>query len=585
RAALHKKLLRDLVRLRGQVVTIALVLGCGIASFVALRGVFWSLEQARLRFYQRQRFADVFATLERAPERLHRVLQTIPGVERIQIRVVEKAMLPLADAPEPIAARVVSLPEAESLNAIQLREGRRPSAAHQDEVVLLAGFADAHHVKPGDQLPAIINGKLRKLRVVGTAASPEYIMAVSPGSFNPDPNRLAVIWMTAEAVLASFGMRGEFNDVALELVPGASEPGAIDAVDRVLAPYGGLGAYGRSRQPSHRMLSDKLIQLQSLSTVLPLIFLAVAALLVNVVLTRLIQLERSEIATLKAIGYSNARVGLHYLELVLAVGAPGVPLGVALGAYFGAQMVKLYTFYFRIPDLAFRLDGRDVLLAASVSVLSAMAGALSGVYRAVTLPPAEAMRPPSPARYRRGFSDWLGASALGPSAQMVVRELERRPLRAVLSVLAIAASTALSVVGGWYYDGIYSLLDTQFHRAMREDILIAFTKPRPERAVRELAHLSGVRHAEGLRLVPVRLRSAHHYRDVVLWGYPDQSEMRQLRNSLGASVPLPADGLVLTDLLARILDVGVKDSIEVDFLEGSRGKRNLVVSGLVSEAF
>ncbi len=583
-AALHRKLLRDLSRLVGQVVTIALVVACGISSFVALRGCFASIKFAERRVYERQRFADVFVQLERAPESVRHRIEALPGVALAESRIA-KPVIVMAESTYPLRGIVASLPS-ETLNLLRLRQGRLPAPGHADEATLLEVFAEARHIRTGDRLPVVINGKLRQIQIVGTAASPEYIVALNPGAISTDPARFPVLWMSRESLAAAFEMRGAFNDLALALRPSASLPAVLDAVDRELAPWGGLGAVGRDKQPSHQMLEAKLVSLSSMGTLLPVIFLAVAALLVNLVLSRLIILQQPEIATLKALGYANREVGLHFLELVLVVVGLGAVLGIGLGTWFGQAMIHLYTRYFRLPELGFRFDGRDALIAVGISFLAAILGAFGAVRRAVTLPPAEAMRPPSPARYRRSIADRLRLSrVLGPAAQMVVRELERRPLRTMSSALAVAVATALSVVGGYYYDGIESLFESQFQKRMREDAAISFLNPQPERAVREMAHLPGALAAEGLRVVPVRFRAGWRYRDGAVFGYPDDLEMRALRDSSGRRVTLPPEGMVLTDMLARVLGVRAGDRIEIELKEGAREHRQVVVVGLVDEPF
>jgi putative ABC transport system permease protein len=586
--ALHRKLGRDLARLKGQVVTIALVVACGIASFVAMRGNYASLERARTRFYERQRFADVFAQLERAPESLRADIEALPGVARVESRVVEPAMLPFADLPEPVRGSAVSLPTDDrgALDLIHLRDGRAPEPGRSDEAILLQAFADAHHVRAGDRIPIVLDGKLRQLLVVGIGTSPEYVLGIAPGSLEVDPERFAVVWMERDALAAAFHIEGAFNDLTIALRPGTSQMGVIDAVDRALEPWGGLGAYGRDRQPSNRMLESKLMQLSSMATVLPSIFLAVAALLVNLVLSRLVYLQQPEIATLKALGYANRQIGSHFLELVLVVAGAGSIAGLLLGGWLGGRLIEIYAQYFKLPGLVFRSEPRDALLAVGISFAAAALGAFGSVQRSVRMPPAEAMRPPAPARYRRSLVDRLHlAQVVGPAVHMVVRELERRPWRTLFSSLAVAAATALSVVGGWYYDGVEALFETQFHQIMREDAAVTFVKARPERAARELAHIPGVLAAEGVRLVPVRFRAGWRYREGVIWGYPDEIEMRRLRDAAGREVPLPPEGVVLTDMLARVLHVRPGDPIEVELHEGARDRRQVIVAGLVNEPF
>jgi putative ABC transport system permease protein len=381
-------------------------------------------------------------------------------------------------------------------------------------------------------------------------------------------------------------MEGAFNDLSIKLQPNASRDKVIDALDRVLEPYGGLGAYGRDKQMSNRTIEGELLQLRSMSTVISAIFLAVAALLLNMVLSRLVHLQRPEIATLKAVGYSDLEVGLHFFKLVLIIGALGAGLGVALGAWLGDGLVDMYAGYFKFPDLRFRLSAGSTATAVGISFAAAFGGAFGAVKRVVSLPPAEAMRPAPPAKYRRSLVDLLGlARVIGPSLHMIIRELQRRPLRTIGSSFAIAASVGLMVVGGWYQDGLDALMYTQFHEVMREDLVVVFNRQRPARAVRDLGHLPGVLDAEGLRTVPVRFRFGHRTREGALWGYDEGSDMRTLRDRFGHRVPLPADGVVLTDVLAKLLEVKVGDTVTLEVREGARPNIDVTVSGVVDESF
>ncbi|MBN2191600.1 MAG: ABC transporter permease [Polyangiaceae bacterium] len=586
--ALHRKLFRNLAELRGQLVTIALVVACGIAAYVCLRSTWDSLLFSRTTYYERYRFADVFATCKRAPEALRGRLEAIPGVAIAETRVTERVLIPLDDLPEPASGRVVSIPAGRSpaLDALFLRSGRLVEPGHNDEVVLLETFAKGHDLTPGSRFPVVFNGQRRQLRVVGTAASPEYIMAMAPGDLTPDPLRFAVLWMDRDALAPAFQMQGAFNDLTLRLQPGASEPAVLEAVDTLLEPYGGLGTVGRSKQLSHFMLSGELSQLEGMASVVPVIFLGVAAFLLNVVLSRLVFLQRSQIAALKALGYRDLTIGLHFLELVSVIVLLGAAGGLGLGIWFGRMMTELYAAFFHFPVLEYRLAPSVVFAAVGISLLAALAGALFTVRAVVRLPPAEAMRPPAPTIYHRTVLERLGLLALlGPAARMVVREIERRPLRLLLSSVGIAMAVAITVIGQFWGDAMDFMIDVQFGGAMREDLTVVFTEPRPARAVRELAHLPGVLRVEGLREVPVRVRSGAGFRDSILIGYPDEPDLRRLLDQYGKPHPLPVSGVVLTDKLAELFDIEPGQSVTLEVREGDRRHLDVLVSGLVGESF
>jgi putative ABC transport system permease protein len=585
---LRRKLGRDLLRMKGQVLTIALVLACGVMAMIMMRSTYESLVRSRDAYYSEYRFGDLFARLERAPEYVRARLERIPGVARVYTRVVEDVMVPISTLPEPVSGRIVSIPAdgVPPLNGLHLERGRLPEPGIPDEAVLLEQFARAHGLGPGDRVPAVLNGSLRQLHVVGVAMSPEYIFAMSGHELIADPARFAVFWMDREGVAPVFQMDGAFNDVTIAVEPGASLDAVLDAVDRELAPYGGFHAVGRDRQLSNYVLRGELENLSSLALMIPLVFLAVAAFLVNVVVSRLVFLERTQIAVLKALGYSDRRIALHYLGMVAVIVAVASVLGLALGVWSATWMTDLYTSFFRFPDRVYRLSLSLVAVTLGIGLAAAVVGAVGAVRRVARLPPAQAMRPPAPLRYRRTLLERLGFGRLvGPAPLMIAREITRRPGRFGLSVLGIAMGVAIFVMGRFSWDSFEYVMDEIFLREHREDMIVTFARSRPRRALGELEAIPGVMLAEGQRAVPVRLRSGTRSRDVVLTGVPAGSELRQIIGDAARPLELPSAGIIVTDRLADILGVRVGDVLEAEILEGDWPTREVAVAALVSEPF
>ncbi|HEX6434547.1 MAG TPA: ABC transporter permease, partial [Gemmatimonadales bacterium] len=553
-SALDRKLFRDLLRLKGQVVTVALVVACGIAGYVSFQSTWHSLELSKAAYYERYRFAEASVRLRRAPESVADRLERIPGVARVYTRVVQDIHLPIEGPLQPPIGEIVSLPEGREppLNQLVVEAGRMPEPDRPDEAVLLTAFAQRFGIEPGDSLPAILNGTLRALQVVGLASSPEYVYPMPPGGeFQADDERFAVLWMDRKAIAPAFQMEGAFNDAVFSLQPGAAETPILREIERILEPYGGLTALARARQPSNYVVVEEMEQLRTWATVVPLIFLSVSAFLVNVVLSRLVSLQRPEIATLKAVGYSNWNVGLHFFKLVAVFVLLGAVLGVALGAVLGRGLTGLYTSIFHFPLFSYRLSPGVILAGTGISLLSALVGAATAVRQVVMLTPAEAMRPASPAVYRPLISERLGLGWLiSQAGRMVIRELERRPLRTLLSAIGVAAAIAVLVVGRMSKDAFEQVIDIQFQRAWREDLSVAFPDPLPERTVSELAHLPGVRRAEGMRNLGVRAQAGSMSRDVALLGYGDDAELRRVVDRRGRILSLPPAGALVSEQLA-----------------------------------
>lgn len=586
-ATLDRKLIRDVIHLRGQVIAITLVVACGVASFVAMRSTYDSLLTSQASYYERYRFAEVFAQLKRAPDSLAGRISEIPGVAQAEFRVVADVTLDVAGLSEPAKGRIISVPEQRLpiLNDLFLKEGRYLQAGRSDEVIASSAFATANGLKPGDTLSAVINGKWQRLQIVGTALSPEYVYEVRSGEMFPDNRRSGVLWMSREALGPAFNMRGAFNDVSLTLAPGAVEADVIQRVDALLAEYGGLGAYNRADQVSNRFLENEIAELQVTGTFIPAIFLAVTAFLIHLVLSRMVATQRQEIAVLKAFGYGNYAIGFHYLKLAFVVILGGVALGIGVGWYFGFKITELYMEFFRFPVLSFQPSRAVIISSILISLGAASLGALAAVRRAVGLPPAEAMRPEPPARFRAGFIERLGFHRLVPtSVRIILRNLERRPGKALVSVFGIALAVGLLVVGFFlYYDTIERIIEVQFDEVQREDVSVVFNEPRAAEVRHDLAHLPGVMRVEPYRAVAARLRFEHRTRRTALLGLERSSDLRRIVSKDFQSVTLPEDGLVLTTKLAEILGVKPGQSITVEVLEGERPVRDVQVVGTVDE--
>jgi putative ABC transport system permease protein len=585
-SALDRKVLRDLWHLRGQMAAVALIVACGVASIVTIRTAYDSLRGSLDAYYRDYRFADVFATLRRAPDPLGAKIAALPGVVAVQTRVVTHVTLAVPGLAEPAVGRLVSVPERRMpmLNDLHLRAGRYIAANRPDEVVASEQFAQANRLQVGDTLGAIINGRWQRLRIVGIALSPEFVYQISPGWFFPDDKRYGVFWMGHEALATAFQMRGAFNDVALRLGAGVDEREVRARLDRLLEPYGGLGAIGRADHQSNRFITDEISQLRVSGAIVPAIFLGVAAFLVHIVLARLVATQRPQIGVLKAFGRSNGDIGLHYAKLVVGVELIGAAVGAAFGMWLAGRLTALYAAYYRFPVLQFSAGWGVLGLATLVSAGSGLLGALSAVRRAVSLPPAEAMRPEPPPRYRRGALEILGLHRLfGPVGRMVLRTLERRPGRAIVTAVGIGLACGIIVLGRFTLDSIESLADFEFNVRERQAVSLSFTEPRPARVRYELRHLPGVLLAEPYREVAVRLVAGYRSRRTAILALEPDATLRQVADFDGRRRALPADGLLLTGKLAEVLGVAPGEPVTVEVLEGKRPVRVVPVVGLVDE--
>jgi putative ABC transport system permease protein len=585
-SALDRKLLRDILAMKGQAFAIAMVVAAGVAMYVMYLSNFESLRRTQRAYYDRQRFADVFASLERAPQRMAGEVARVPGVAALETRVVANVTLPLDSLDEPATGRLVSIPpdRRPAVNDLFLRRGRWIQRGRPDEVLASEGFVLAHGLSPGATVPAVINGRLRHLVIAGVVLSPEYIYSIRPGELVPDDKRFGVFWIDESALAAAFDMEGAFNDVVLTLEPRVSAAQAIERLDRLLEPYGGRGAIPRALQLSHWTVENELAQLQSFGLLLPLIFLLVAAFILNVALTRALALQRPQIAALKALGYDNLALGWHYMKWALVIGSAGVLLGIAVGGWLGAAIGDLYNQYFRFPELLFSIPPSVVLGATLLTLAAAAAGAFTAVRRAVRVPPAEAMRPEAPAGYRRSaLETTFVARRLGVAGRMVLRNVARHPFRAIVSTWGIGLAVAVLMVGLVFVDAMERLIETEFWVTERQDATVTFVEPRSPDATYALARLPGVVAVEPQRAVAARVRSGHRERYLAVTGVLPDTRLRRIVDSGGRALRIPPSGVVISRVLAGALGVTSGDSLTLEVLEGARPARTVAVTGVVDD--
>jgi putative ABC transport system permease protein len=584
-APLSRKLLRDLRALGGQAAAIALVLAAGVALFVMALGSVRALDRTLSDYYRDYRFAQVFQSVVRAPQRLEAEIAAIPGVAQVATRVVGPVTLYPPDDGAATPGRVVSIPETQqpTLNRLKLTVGRWPEPGRPDEVLLNRPFAQARDLRPGDTLPAVIDGHRRTLKVVGLALSPEFIYTVGPGQLMPQAGTYGVAWMARPAAAAAFDMKGAFNDVALRLMKDVQPDGAIERLDRLLAPYGGTGGYGRRDHESHAFVRNEIDGLKATARTTPPIFLAVAAFLVNVVVARLVERERGQIGLMKAFGYSDRAVGRHYAGLVGLIAVAGVLIGSAVGAWLGRGLAELYAEFFYFPDLRFSLAPGTFALAALISLAAALVGAALAVRRAVALPPAVAMRPPDPPVFRRGPLERLGAlKSIDPATRIVLRNLVRRPVRALLTVLGAATAVALLVGSLFMREAVDVLIRDELNRAQRQDATVSLTDARGPDALAEIAGLPGVQQVQAMRVVPAKLSVGARERRQALQGVPPDAALYRLLTVDGVPADAPELGLALSDKLAELLDVGLGERVRVEVLEGRRPVIELPVTAIAT---
>lgn len=585
-SALNRKLLRDLWRLKGQVIAVALVIASGTALLIMSLSALSSLRITADAYYQRYGFAEIFANVKRAPERLRERIAAIPGVQSVETRVVAYSTIDVPNIAAPVTGLLISVPTDRQplLNRIALRAGRMPEPSRTNEAVIHEPFAEAHGLRLGDSVTVLLNGAKRKVRIVGIALSPEYVYAIAPGGLMPDDKHFGLLWMGRKTLAAAYDLDGAFNDISLGLLRGVNPEGVIEHLDPILERYGGTGAIARADQISNWFLMNEFEQLKTQATILPTVFLSVAAFLIYTVLGRVIATERREISLMKAFGYSTVQIGLHYSGLALAIAILGILLGWGIGAWLGQFNTAQFTEFYRFPFLYFRPSAFEFVLSAGIAIGVSLFGALGAVRAAARLQPAEAMRPPAPDLFRTVVVPPALASRLDNPTRMILRQIARTPRRSLITVAGVAMAVGVLSLAMKWTDAIQEMVHSHFHETQHQHMTLAFHERRGGNASFALDRLPGVLTAEAYRVVPARLRAGARSHRGAVTALPQDAHLQVIHDIRGWDLPVPRAGLVLGTMLADKLGVAVGDTVTVEILVGARQTFTLPV-GAVFETY
>ena len=583
---LDRKLWRDLRRMKGHAFAVAMVMGCGLAMMIMARSLIFSLESTRREYYEANRFAEVFVHMKRAPNSLADRIREVPGVATVQPGISVQVTLDLPTLDEPASGMVRSLPDfgQPQLNRLFLRTGRWLAPGSRREMLVGEAFADANHLQPGDSIAMLLNGRRQPFRIAGIVLSPEFIFESRPGAALPDNRTYGIFWMPYKELATAFDLDGAFNYLSLTLTPGGAERPVIADLDRLLIPYGGLGAYGRADHPSHIRVSDEIRVLTTISIGFPIVFLSVAAFMINAVLSRLLNLQREQIAVMKAFGFTNRQIVVHYLKFAFVIVAGGTVLGGCGGILLGHRLVKLYHAFFRFPDLGFHADRTAFPLALLVCAAAATVGVFGAVRRAARLPPAEAMRPEPPANYRPAFVERTGiAQLLSHTFRIAIRNLERKPMQALFTIVGLALATGILIVPNSFRDSVEHVLDYQWDVIQRQDLGLGLVDPASARVRDLFRQMPGVVTVEPFRQVFARIGFGHQRRQLGIQGLPADGLHNRVVDVHDHLIQLPPEGLVVSIKLAEVLGARVGDELRVEILEGKRPVRTVRLVGLAGD--
>ena len=586
-SVLNRKLGRELLAVKGLLAAIVSMIVVGVSCFVAMVSWYFNLEQSRRSYYAQCRMADFSVELKKAPLPAINRLNSIRGISELRPRITFLATADLEGVAKPLSGWVVSLPATPTpvINNIVLRRGSYFTDRRRNEVIVNDAFARAHHLRPGDRLHLILNNRLQELSVVGTAISSEFVYLLGPGGLVPDPESFGVFYVKQRFAEEIFDFQGACNQVVGLLDPSCRErpQRILDEVEDQLRDYGVVTTTPRSRQSSHIFLINEIDGLRVTASVLPAVFLGVAALVLNMLMMRIAEQQRTVVGTLKAIGYSDRELLVHYLKFGVTVGLIGGALGVLIGYLLAGGIGSMYEQFFEFPRLVNQPYPGTMLAGVGISLFFSAAGTLRGVRSVMRLAPAEAMRPRPPKRGRRILiENWLWFwSRIDFRWHMVLRGIFRNRMRTAAAVAAAAVGASLILVTFQMRDAMNEMVSFHFDKVLLSDFELSFQQARDFGALYEAKHLPGVDYAEPVFAIGCTFQNGHIHKQGAITGIVQSARLTVPRDTSGNGVPVPDEGLLLTRKLAESLGIEAGETLRVEPVRGRRHPFDVLVMRVV----
>ncbi|MFX4261902.1 FtsX-like permease family protein [Pelotomaculum propionicicum] len=568
---LSKKLWRTVKTTRGQFLAVTAVVMLGITIYISMSTVSYNMLRSRDTFYREYNFADYYFHVIKAPEGVIRQIESVPGVTQATGRI-QKDVPVIGNNGERATARLTSypLPMNTELNSLRVLSGRlfeKYPAGSEAEVLLDPQYAAATRLSPGDTVKIVAEGRQVPLTVVGTATAPEFIYPMKDAaSIIPEYGSFGIFMVPHNQAQEILNLSGQVNQVVIKIAPGADEKVLADRVESILEPYGSLASYPRRQQLSDAVLGGEMDQLKIMARFLPSIFLGIAALIEFVMLGRMVKTQRSQIGTMKAIGYNNPQILWHYTSYAVLVGLLGAALGSLAGVLLASSLSKVYAMFFNLPEVISGVSFQALLYGFILSIAVGAIAGLTASRGVLAIQPAESMRAETPKATGNIFMEswsWFW-HRLSATWKMGLRTVFRNRFRTAVTMLGVTFATGMMVVSFFYQDTVDVMIDEYF--SQKYDYFVRFTEPVKETELLSISRLEGVTKAEPVFEIPVKIYYEGRSQEELLTGLRPGPGMQALSSPDGNPLALPDEGVLISSSTAKKLQVGVGDEVEVETL-------------------
>jgi putative ABC transport system permease protein len=585
---LLKKIWRDLMARKGSILALVVIVSIGIGFYVSMAAVYIDLNTSRENYYKKYKLADFMISMKRAPAWAVEDLKNLWNIRSVRGRVSMGVLLDIPGKVEPVSGTAISMPEKRVpvLNDLLLKRGCWFSGTGNREVILNDDFAKANDLRPGSRIKVLLLDKQHDFLVVGTAMSPEFVSLIPEGGgFAPDPERFGVVYLPEKFLQESCDLEGAWNQVIGKVHDKSrcTLLNTLDIAEEVLEPYGVTNAIPAEDHISVKFIDDELQGVKTSVTIMPAIFLAVAVLVLNVMITRMVAQQRSVIGTMKALGYFPGAIIRHYLCYGIIIGLLGGIFGIAFGYWMQSALLGVYRDMFALPSIIPHFYPLIFLKAILISIGFSVFGTIQGIRSASHLEPAAAMRPPPPEKGGRVLIERIPFlwKPLPFRCKMIFRAIFRNPFRSSVSIFASMISTALILSALANVDSLHYLMSYEFEKVSHQDITVSLRNPKGLELSSELMRMPSISGTEPQLLIVCDFKNGALKKRSGVTGMIRNNILNTPLDKNGTPVAIPETGLILSKKLAEILYLKTGDHVRLRPLIGRRTEVIASVAGIV----
>ncbi len=584
---LNIRLMRLIKQSKGQFASISIMIILALIIYVSMNMVAKNLYNSIYQYYDETNFADAFVQVVKIPRAGIDKLLAIEGVELAQGRISEDVPLKVEDSNEKVRIRITSIPEEEIvLNDIYIIEGEYIDKDNHGAV--LQQFTDARGLKPGDTIKPFINGKVYPITISAIAGNPEYIYLMeNEEALIPAPEKFGVVYVKEQFARTVLGYQGSYNEILIRIKSDYHYKidSILDEVEDALEKYGVKSITKRENQLSHSLMMQEVDQLEMMSAAITIMFLGIAALIINIMLSRTVKNDRIAIGVLKAIGYSNKSIMWHYTKFSLAIGVVGSTLGMLLSIPVTSFYTNMYIMYMNIPLFGMKLYKMYFVYGILITSIFCILSGLMGAKNVLKIMPASAMQPEAPKTAHRILLEKVSFiwKRISFSWKMVIRNSLRKKKRAAFLVLGVSLTYAMILVTVFMSTVWTNIFRIHYGEFQTMEYGVDYSKFMDKNIVVELSKIIEIDKIESKTEIPFELELGWKKKTVSVIGLEKNTSFYNFKTTKGEEVELLDKGIYLADRLAETLGAKKGDLILLNSFLPNGKDVYIEVKGIVEQ--